>query len=137
MVELDRFVMVFIDDVLFYSKSKKEHEGHLYIVLQWLHDHHLYAKYSKYEFWLDEVPFMGHVISSEGISMHPSKVQDVLDWKPPRIVHHGRSFLRLAGYYRRLILNFSKIIKPITDLLKKDEKYVWNEERDEAFQILK
>jgi hypothetical protein len=69
--------------------------------------------------------------------MHPSKVQDVLDWKPPRIVHHGRSFLRLAGYYRRLILNFSKIIKPITDLLKKDEKYVWNEERDEAFQILK
>jgi hypothetical protein len=80
---------------------------------------------------------MGHVISSEGISMHPSKVQDVLDWKPPRIVHHGRSFLRLAGYYRRLILNFSKIIKPITDLLKKDEKYVWNEERDEAFQILK
>jgi hypothetical protein len=80
---------------------------------------------------------MGHKKSSKGISMDPSKVWDVLDWKPPRIVHHIRSFLGLAGYYRRFIPNFSKIAKPITDILKKDEKYVWDVEHDEAFQTLK
>jgi hypothetical protein len=124
MVELDKFIVVFIDDILVYSKNKKGHEGHLCIVLQRLHDDQLYAKYSKCEFWLGEVPFFGHVISSEGISVDPSKVRDVLDWKPPRTVHQVRSFLELAGYYRRFIPNFSKIAKPINDLLKKDEKYV-------------
>jgi hypothetical protein len=73
------------------------------------------------------------MVSSEGISVDPSKVREVLDWKPPRIVHHVRSFLSLAGYYHRFILNFSKIAKPITDLLKKEEKFIWNAERDEAF----
>jgi hypothetical protein len=136
MAELDHFVVVFIDDILVYSKNKKEHEGHLRIVLQWLHDHQLYVKYRKCEFWLDEVPFLGHVTSSEGISVDPGKVWDVLDWKPPRTVHQVHSFLGLAGYYRRFILNFSKIAKPIIDLLKKDEKYIWNVERDEAFQTL-
>jgi hypothetical protein len=82
---------------------------------------------------LDEVPFLGHVISSEGIFVDPSKVWDVLDWKPPRIVHQVHSFLGLTSYYRRFILNFSKIVKPITDFLKKDEKYIWNAECDEAF----
>jgi hypothetical protein len=77
------------------------------------------------------------MISSEGISVDTSKVQDVLDWKPPRTVHQVRSFLGLAGYYRRFILNFSKIAKPITDLLKKDEKYIWNAEHDKMFQALK
>jgi hypothetical protein len=72
------------------------------------------------------------VVSSEGISVDPSKVQEVLDWKPPRTVHQDRNFLGLAGYYRRFIPNFSKITKPITDLLKKEEKFVWNAERDEA-----
>jgi hypothetical protein len=81
MTELDRFVMVFIDDILVLSKSKKEHEGHLWIVLQRLRDHQLYAQYNKCEFWLSEVPLLGHVISSEGISVDPSKVWDVLDWK--------------------------------------------------------
>jgi hypothetical protein len=124
MVELDKFIVVFIDDILVYLKNKKGHEGHLCIVLQRLHDDQLYAQYSKCEFWLGEVPFSGHVISSEGISVDPSKVRDVLDWKPPRTVHQVRSFLELAGYYRRFIPNFSKIAKPINDLLKKDEKYV-------------
>jgi hypothetical protein len=95
------------------------------------------VKYNKCDFWLGEVLFLGHVISSEGISVDPSKVWNVLDWKPPRIVHQVRSFLGLAGYYRRFILNFSKIFKPITDLLKKEEKFVWNAERDEAFYIVK
>jgi hypothetical protein len=123
MIELDKFVMVFIDDIFIYSKSKKEHEGHLRIILQRLCDPQLYAKYNKCEFWLGEVSFLGHVISSEGISMDPSKVQDVLEWKPPRFVHQVRSFLGLAGYYCRVISNFFKIAKPITDVLKK-EKYV-------------
>jgi hypothetical protein len=121
MKELDKFVMVFIDDILVFSKTKKEHEEHLCIVLQWLHDHQLYAKFSKCEFWLTKVQFLGHVVSSQGISVDLSKVREVLDWKQPRIVHQVRSFLDLAGYYRRFIPNFSKIAKPITDLLKKEE----------------
>jgi hypothetical protein len=137
MKELDKFVVVFIDGILVFSKSKKEYEEHLYIVLQWLRDDYLYAKFNKCEFWLSEVPFLGHVISSEGISMDPDKVWEVLDWKPPRTMHQVCSFLGLAGYYRRFILNFSKIAKPITDLLKKDEKFVWNTKCDEAFQTLK
>jgi hypothetical protein len=118
MSELDKFVVVFIDEILVYSKSTKEHEEHLRVVLQRLRDHQLYAKFSKCEFWINEVPFLGHVISSEGIAVDPSKVHDVLDWEPPKYVHQVRSFLGLAGYYRRFILNFSKISKPITELLK-------------------
>jgi hypothetical protein len=130
MAELDKFVVVFIDDILVYSKNKKEHEGHLHIVLQRLRDHQLYAKYNKCEFWLGKVPFLGHMISLEGISVDPSKVQDALDWKPPRTVHQVHNFPELAGYYHKFIVNFSQITKPIIDLLKKDEKYVWNVERD-------
>jgi hypothetical protein len=78
MEEMDKFVVVFIDDILFFSKSKKEHEEHLRIMLQRLRDHQLYAKFSKYEFWLSEVPFLGHMISSEGISVDPGKVREVL-----------------------------------------------------------
>jgi hypothetical protein len=137
MAELDKFVLVFIDDILVYSKNKKEHEEHLHIVLQWLHDHQLYAKHNMCEILLGEDSFFGHVISLEGISVDPSKVRDVLDWKPPRTVHQVCSFLGLAGYYRRFIQNFSKIAKPTTDLPKKVEKYVWNAECDEAFQTLK
>jgi hypothetical protein len=90
-------------------------------------------KFSKCEFWINEVPFLGHVISSEGIIVDPSKVRDILDWEPPKFVHQVRSCLGLAGYYRRLIPNFSKISKPITELLKKGIKYVWSKECDEAF----
>jgi hypothetical protein len=83
------------------------------------------------------VSFLVHVISSEGIAVDPSKVRDVLDWEPPKSVHQVQSFLGLAGYYRMFILNFSKISKPITELLKKGTKYVWSKEYDEAFQTLK
>jgi hypothetical protein len=137
MLELDKFVMVFIDDILVYSKSMEEHEEHLRIVLQRLREHQLYAKFSKCEFWINEVPFLGHMISLEGIVVDPSKLRDVLDWKLPTSVHQVQSFLGLADYYRRFILNFSNIAKPITELLKKISKYVWSEACDEAFQTLK
>jgi hypothetical protein len=119
MTELDKFVVVFIDDILIYSKSKKEHAKHLRVVLQRLRDHKLYAKFSKCEFWLKSVKFLGHTISNDGISVDPSKVQEVMDWKPPRSVHQIRSFLGLAGYYRRFIPDFSRIAKHMTELLKK------------------
>jgi hypothetical protein len=136
MLELDKFVMVFIDDILVYSKSMEEHEEHLWVMLQWLWDHQLYAKFSKCEFWINKVSFLGHVISPEGIALDPGKVRDVFDWKPPMSVTQVCSFLVLVGYYRRFILNFSKISKPITELLKKGNKYVWSEDYDEAFKTL-
>jgi hypothetical protein len=133
MSKLDKFVVVFIDDILVYSKSTEDHEEHLWVVLQRLRDHQLYAKFSKCEFWISEVPFLGHVISSEGIIVDPSKVCDVLDWEPPKSVHQVQSFLGLTGYYRRFILNLSKISKPITELLKKGTKYIWSKKCDKAF----
>jgi hypothetical protein len=87
MTELDKFVVVYIDDILVYSKSTKDHEEHLRVVLQQLRDHQLYAKFNKCEFWISEVSFLGHVISSEGIDVDPSKVRDVLNWEPPKYVH--------------------------------------------------
>jgi hypothetical protein len=136
-LELDKFIMVFIDDILVYSKSMEKHEEHLWIVLQRLWEHQLYVKFSKYEFWIKEVPFLGHVVSPEGIMVDPSKVKEVLDWKPPTSVSEVRSFLGLTGYYRWFILNFSKIAKLIPDLLKKGNKYFWNDACDEAFKVLK
>jgi hypothetical protein len=100
MNELDKFVVVFIDDILIYSKNEEEHAKHLRIVFQRLRDHKLYTKFSKCEFWLDRVKFLGHTISKDGISVDPSKVHEVMDWKTPKLVHQIRSFLALAGYYR-------------------------------------
>ena len=137
MPELDKFVMVFIDDILIYSKNEAEHEQHLHIVLQRLRDHKLYAKFSKCEFWLDTVKFLGHTISSEGIFVDPSKVQKVMDWKPHTSVHQIRSFLGLAGYYRKFIPDFSRIAKPMTELLKKDVKFKWDVKCDEVFRTLR
>jgi hypothetical protein len=137
MPELDKFVVVFIDDILIYSKTEEDHADHLRIVLQRLHDHRLYAKFSKCEFWLDSVKFLGHTISSEGISVDPTKVQKVMDWKPPSSVHQIRSFLGLAGYYHRFIPDFSKIAKPRTELLKKEIKFHWDDKCEEAFHTLR
>lgn len=100
MPELDKFVVVFIDDILVYSKTEEEHAKHLHTVLQRLRDHHLYAKFSKCDFWLKEIKFLGHTVSQEGIAVDPDKVQEVMDWKPPTTVRQIWSFLGLAGYYR-------------------------------------
>ena len=106
MPELDKFVVVFIDDILVYSKNKEEHAEHLHIVLQRLREHKLYAKFSKCNFWLKEVHVLGYVISEGGISVDPSKIQDVLNWQAPTFVSEIRSFLGLAGYYRRFVPDF-------------------------------
>jgi hypothetical protein len=134
---LDKFVMVFIDDMLVYSRSEEEHEEHLRLVLQKLQDHRLYAKLSKYEFWLKQVAFLGHIISKGGIYVDPSKVQDVLSWNAPMSVSDIQSFLGLAGYYRRFIEGFSKISKPMTELLEKDKKFKWMAACEASFQELK
>ena len=134
---LDKFFVVFIDDILVYSKNEEEHKEHLRLVLEKLREHQLYARFSKCEFWLKEVGFLGHVISGEGIAVDPTKVVIVTNWEAPTTVGEIQSFLGLAGYYRRFIENFSKIAKPMTELLKKDTKFKWTEECEASFQELK
>jgi hypothetical protein len=137
MPELDKFVVVFIDDIWIYSKSDEEHARHLHVILQRLWDHQLYAKFTKCAFWLKEVPFLGHIISAKETAVDPSKVHEVLDWKFPRSITQIRSFLGLAGYYHRFIPNFSKITNPMTKLLEKEEKFEWSPQYEEAFLTLK
>ncbi|GJT02370.1 putative reverse transcriptase domain-containing protein [Tanacetum coccineum] len=134
---LDKFVIVFIDDILIYSKSKEEHEIHLRMVLELLKKEKLYAKFSKCEFWLQEVCFLGHVVNQNGIHVDPSKIEAVKNWKAPTTPSEIRSFFGLAGYYRRFIKNVSKIAKLLTSLTQKNQKYVWGVEQEEAFQTLK
>ncbi|GKC17008.1 putative nucleotidyltransferase, ribonuclease H [Tanacetum coccineum] len=134
---LDKFVIVFIDDILVYSKSKDEHEVHLRLVLELLKKEELYAKFSKCEFWLQEVQFLGHVVNQNGVHVDPSKIEAVKNWKAPTTPSKIRSFLGLVGYYRRFITNFSKIAKPLTSLTQKNKKYEWGVEQEEAFQTLK
>ena len=133
---LDKFVVVFIDDILVFSKNEEEHEEHLRLVLQKLRENQLYAKLSKCDFWLREVSFLGHVISDGGIAVDPSKVQDVLNWNPPKNVLEIRSFLGLAGYYRRFIEGFSKIVKPLTSLLEKGKELKWDAACQSCFEEL-
>jgi hypothetical protein len=137
MPELDKFVVVFIDDILVYSKNEDAHTKHLHTVLQRLRDHHLYAKLSKCDFWMREIKLLGHTISQNGISVDPEKVQEVMDWKPPTTVRQIRSFLGLAGYYQRFILDFSMIAKPMTKLLKKGVKFEWSQKCEDAFHALR
>jgi hypothetical protein len=136
MPELDKFVVVFIDDILVYSKNEDDHVKHLHTVLQRLRDHRLYAKLSKCDFWLREINFLGHTISQDGVSVDPEKVQEVMDWKPPTTVRQIRNFLGSAGYYRRFIPDFSRIAKPMTELLKKGVKYEWSQKCEDAFHTL-
>ncbi|WVZ52111.1 hypothetical protein U9M48_003201 [Paspalum notatum var. saurae] len=134
---LDKFVVVFIDDILIYSKTESEHEEHLRLVLQRLREHKLYAKFSKCEFWIDKVRFLGHVVSKGGIAVDPSNVSTITNWKVPKIPKEVRGFLGLAGYYRRFIENFSRIAKPMTSLLEKDAEFRWTSAQQAAFDELK
>ena len=115
--------MFFVDNILIYSQSEEEHEDHLWIVLQALREHQLYAKFSKCEFWLIEVKFLGHVVSAPGVSVDPKKVEAVMSWERPKSVFEIRSFLGLARYYKRLIEDFSRLVAPMTRLTRKGVKF--------------
>ncbi|MDN4191041.1 hypothetical protein DDA71_12030, partial [Bifidobacterium longum subsp. longum] len=134
---LDQFVVVFIDDILVYSRNRNEHEEHLRVVLQILRERKLYAKFSKCEFWLDRVGFLGHVISGDGVSVDPTKIEAILNWNRPTSVSEVRSFLGLAGYYRRFVEGFSLIAAPLTRLTRKSVKFEWTDEYEQSFQELK
>jgi hypothetical protein len=134
---LDKFVVVFIDDILIYSSSQMEHAYHLREVLETLRRNKLYAKLSKCEFWLNEVVFLGHVISEKGISVDPKKIEVVLKWERPTNVTEIHSFLGLAGYYRRFIKGFSTIASPMTRLTRKEVKFEWSKDCEASFQELK
>ena len=134
---LDKFVVVFIDDILIYSRTQEEHVGHLRIVLGILREKQLYAKLSKCEFWMDEVQFLGHVVSAQGIAVDPAKVEAVVKWESPKSTIETRSFVGLAGYYRRFIEGFSKVVAPLTQLTRKDQPFTWTKKCEESFQELK
>uniref|UniRef100_A0A0V0GQG3 Putative ovule protein n=1 Tax=Solanum chacoense TaxID=4108 RepID=A0A0V0GQG3_SOLCH len=134
---LDMFVIIFIDDILIYSRSEKEHAKHLRIALQTLRDHKLYAKFSKCEFWLKSVAFLGHVVSGEGIRVDNQKIEAVKNWPRPTSPTEIRSFLGLAGYYRRFVEGFSSIAVPLTRLTQKKVKFQWSDECEKSFQDLK
>ncbi|GJX60731.1 putative reverse transcriptase domain-containing protein [Tanacetum coccineum] len=134
---LDKFMIVFIHDILIYSKTQEEHVEHLRLVLELLKKEKLYAKFSKCEFWLREVQFLGHVINGNGIHMDPSKIKAVKNWKATRTPTEVRSLLGLTVYYRRFIENFSKIAKSLTILTQKSKTFDWGEEQELTFQTLK
>nr|GEZ81895.1 reverse transcriptase [Tanacetum cinerariifolium] len=134
---LDKIVIVFIDDILVYSKTKEEHEEHLCIVMGTLRQNKLYVKFSKCEFWLGQVAFLSHIVSTDGITMDPAKVEAIIKWPRPKTVTEIRSVLGLAGYYRRFVEGFSRLALPLTKLIRKGEKFVWDEEREKNFKELK
>ncbi|KAK8951321.1 hypothetical protein KSP39_PZI003114 [Platanthera zijinensis] len=134
---LDRFVIVFIDDILIYSPSEDEHAWHLRLALKTLKEHQLYAKFTKCEFWLRKVSFLGHVITGQGLAVDPTKIESILNWSQPTSVTEVRSFLGLAGYYRRFVKDFSKISLPLTQLTRKNISFQWSVDCQSAFDILK
>ncbi|KAJ9565560.1 LOW QUALITY PROTEIN: hypothetical protein OSB04_001526 [Centaurea solstitialis] len=129
---LDKLVIVFIDDILIYSRSKEGHEQHLRLIPELLKTEELYAKFYKCEFWIREVHFLGHVVNKEGIH-----IEAIRKWEALKTPTEIRQFLGLAGYYRGFIANFSKIAQPLTMLTQKDKKFIWGEKQEEAFQLLK
>ena len=124
---LDRFIVVFIDDILMYSKDREDHDTHLRVVLETLRKEQLYAKMSKCEFWLKEVSFLGHIVSEEGMRVDPRKIEVILKWKPPRSVTEVHSSLGLASYYKRFVKGFLMTAALMTRLLQKNVRFEWNE----------
>nr|GEX51441.1 putative reverse transcriptase domain-containing protein [Tanacetum cinerariifolium] len=134
---LDKFVIVFINDILIYSRNKEEYANHLRIILELLRKEKLYAKFSKCDLWIRTVQFLGHLINSQGLHVDPAKIEAVKNWASPTTPTEIRQFLGLAGYYHRFIKDFSKIAKSMTILTQKDKKFIWGKDQEMAFQILK
>ncbi|XP_070032465.1 uncharacterized mitochondrial protein AtMg00860-like [Nicotiana tomentosiformis] len=134
---MDSFMIIFIDNILIYSRSRAEHEQHLRNVLQTLRDRQLYAKFSKCEIWLDSVAFLGHFVSFEDIKVDPKKFEAVQNWPRPTSATEFRSFLGLGGYYLRFVDGFSSISAPLTKFTQKDDLFRWSDECELSFQKLK
>jgi hypothetical protein len=134
---LDQFIVVFIDNILIYSRTLKKHKEHLQKALERLRREKLYVKLEKCEFWLDSVSFFRHVISGEGVAVDPEKVKVMVEWTRPTSVFEIRSFLGLAGYYQRFIEGFLKLSGPLTTLIRKNARFVWTDECEQCFQELK
>jgi hypothetical protein len=130
---LDIFVLVFINDILIYSKNREEHEEHLKLVLQVLRERQLYAKFSKCDFFQKQVHYLGHVIYEEGVEVDLEKIKSIMDWPTPKDVFDIISFMGLEGYYRRLIKGISKIDFPMTSFQKKGAKFIWTSDSKERF----
>ncbi|GKD99432.1 putative reverse transcriptase domain-containing protein, partial [Tanacetum coccineum] len=130
-------MIVFIDDILINSKSKQEHDDHLKLILEFLKNEELYAKFSKCEFWIPKVQFLDYVIDSQGIRVDPAKIESIKDWASPKTPTEIGQFLGLAGYYRRFIEGFSKIAKSMTKLTQKKVKFDWDDKEEKGFQLLK
>ncbi|GJV97213.1 putative reverse transcriptase domain-containing protein [Tanacetum coccineum] len=128
---------VFIDDILIYSRNKEEHANHLRIILELLKKEKLYAKFSKCDFWIRIVQFLGHLIDSQGLHVDPAKIEAVKNWTSPTTPTEIHQFLGLASYYRRFIKDFLKIAKSLTELTQKNKKYIWGKDQESAFQLLK
>nr|GFB77566.1 putative reverse transcriptase domain-containing protein [Tanacetum cinerariifolium] len=133
---LDKFVLVFIDDILIYLKNEKEHKEHLKAILELLKKEKFYAKFSKCEFWIPKVQFLDHVIDIRGIHVDPAKIESIKDWASPKTPTKICQFLGLAGYYRRFIEGFSKISKSMTKLTQKGIKFDWGEKEETDFHLI-
>eukprot|EP00257_Ricinus_communis_P016706 XP_015574963.1 uncharacterized protein LOC107261283 [Ricinus communis] len=127
-------IIVLIDDILIYSSNSEEHEHHLRTVLQTLREKQLYGKFSKCEFWMNNIAFLEHIVSAQDVQPDPSKVKAIQEWESPRNISEVRSFLGLAGYYRRFVKNFSILAKPLTNLLKKQATFQWNDKCQASFE---
>lgn len=134
---LRKFVIVFFDDILIYSRTLEEHVVHLHQVLLWLKADCWKLKLSKCMFAQTSIAYLGHVISASGVSTDPSKIQAIKDWPRPTSVKELRGFLGLAGYYRKFLKNFALMAKPLSDLLRKDLVFVWSSVQADAFSMLK
>jgi len=133
---IDKFV-VYFDDILIYSKNLNEHLDHLRNVLSVLHSEQLYANLKKCTFCMEKIMFLGYVVTAHGIEMDEEKVKAIRDWPTPKSVSEVRSFHGLASFYRRFVKDFSTITAPLTEIVKKSVGFKWNDEQDEAFNLLK
>lgn len=134
---LDKFVVVYLDDILIYSRDETEHQQHLAMVLQVLRDHQLYAKASKCEFFKKEVDFLGHIVGASGLRMEPGKIDAIKSWPVPQNATDVRSFLGMANFYRRYIADCSSIAAPLTDLTQQYKAFQWSDKHQQAFEKLK